>query len=832
MSKSDVLPARSWPGSIAHAWEHRGQVRLAGRLTDGSSFAAVFDNPPRRWFRRVSGAEIEESGEIWHDFAGNPVQSAQSGDPGANDSGLSAVDELLLYNAVRGAVLFTGSPTSGSRVDHVFRNPFIAPAQHDLTLTWAALDIETDRASRVVAVSLVYGKHEAVFFWGSPDQRVLVERDDRITWCESEAVLLKKLMAAVHSRDPDIITGWNVANFDFAVLEQRCQANNLRFDLGRTRQEATRVRNTPSGLSRVYIPGRQVVDAMRIVRGSGRSFSDMRLETVAREMLGHGKTVSSSGEDKLAELEDLRRYRPVQFCLYCLQDSRLVLDILSESGLDELTLARAGLTGVNLDMAWTSIPLFERIYSLELIRRRVLPLRAASGEDVSGAAGGTVLDPVPGLFRNVLVFDFRSLYPSIMLTFNIDPLAHQQARLSDQSDQVDQCITAPNGARFSRQPGILPQLLDGYFASRRTAIEAGDETAAYVYKILMNSFYGVLGSPGCRYAGSELAGAITSFGKMCLHFARDFFQQHGYSVLYGDTDSVFVYAGGQDWGGAAASDSSFAEEHAQRLNQALDEHINQAWGCNSQIRIRFEKAYRWFLLPRLRSGDVDQGIRGRAKGYAGLPAQSVPIPADQAGSPAEPGDTTRTPHTSTANQAAMPPIDIKGIEAARSDYTPLARRFQTELLYMLFAEADPLSIEDYVRSFIRQLNSGQLDSELVYRKVLRRPAQEYTHAATPQVRAARLLGWTTQRGRIEYTMTLDGPQPIQLSEQKKGLPDYQHYIEHQLRPIWNSIAETVDLGDSLMHIHKTQRPTDNQPHPAAGKLGRLSPLDDQLQLGL
>ena len=77
-------------------------------------------------------------------------------------------------------------------------------------------------------------------------------------------------------------------------------------------------------------------------------------------------------------------------------------------------------------------------------------------------------------------------------------------------------IEAPNGARFRREPAILPALLDRFFESRRQARERGDEVASFVYKIIMNSFYGVLGAAGCRFAGSQLAGAITSFGQHIL----------------------------------------------------------------------------------------------------------------------------------------------------------------------------------------------------------------------------------------------------------------------------------------------------------------------------
>ena len=161
---------------------------------------------------------------------------------------------------------------------------------------------------------------------------------------------------------------------------------------------------------------------------------------------------------------------------------------------------------------------FERIYGTELLRTGIAPPAPDPGADVSGAGGGTVLEPQPGVFDNVAVFDFRSLYPTVMLTFNIDPLAHARAKT-----ETERQIVAPNGAAFSRRPGLLPALISEYFAARRLAIDAGDSIAGQVYKILMNSFYGVLGTGACRYGRTQLAGSITSFARKWLLFSRDWF---------------------------------------------------------------------------------------------------------------------------------------------------------------------------------------------------------------------------------------------------------------------------------------------------------------------
>ena len=227
------------------------------------------------------------------------------------------------------------------------------------------------------------------------------------------------------------------------------------------------------------LPGRAVIDAMRLIRGSGARYEDLSLETVAREALGEGKSVSSRDEEKIEELGHLRVRDPDAFCAYCLRDSELVLRILDRTGLDELTARRASLTGVSLDLAWTSIPSFERVYGSALRARRVA-IPARSDRRVSGAAGGTVLEASAGMFERVLVFDFRSLYPSIMRTFNLDPLAYARAEarlgpaqiapddprsavISSRSDD----ITAPNGARFDSLPGVMPGLIAEYSARGR-----------------------------------------------------------------------------------------------------------------------------------------------------------------------------------------------------------------------------------------------------------------------------------------------------------------------------------------------------------------------------
>jgi len=776
---------------------------LTGRLEDGRSFAAALPAAPSAIFVDAeqgerAAAELARAfgqamfPEAWTDFSGNAIARIElpQGALGraeriirAADIRIAALDrpraqDLLSRLGIRGPVTLRGESRPGRRVDLVFNEPRLEAcnSSRELGPRWMALDIETDRENRVVAVSLAgHGGQGEVLFWGpsldSPTIRSFYD----------EGELLTALARRIVERDPDVVTGWNVIDFDFRVLVARFAALGRPFDIGRSEVPASFVEL--SGRRSMFdLPGRVALDGMRLVRASGRRFEDLSLEAVAREVLGEGKSVATRGTAKIEELERLRREEPESFCEYCLRDSELVLGILGATGLDSLTAKRAELTGVSLDLAWTSIPSFERVYAAELRLRRVLPPGKAERR-VSGAAGGTVLDPATGIFSNVIVFDFRSLYPSIMRTFNIDPLAYERAHapgsersaaIGSRSEGPGQ-IAAPNGARFERSPGIMPTLIERYARERERAIAAKDETAAYVYKILMNSFYGVLGAEGCRYSRTELAGAITSFGKKYLTRARDFFEARGHRVLYGDTDSVFVLSGmGDEADGADLMRLGAAA--ADELNDVLAREISEEYGLDSYLKIRCEKTYRRFFIPRLRavtragaSGSVQvSATRGRAKGYAGL----------------------------LLSEGGEERVEVKGMEAARSDFTALARRFQVDLLALVFAGASEDKLREFCKDVSLSLRRGELDDRLVYRRSLRRPAEEYA-TLTPPVRAARMLGWGSRRGRVSYVMTMAGAEPTAL--RSGAALDYEHYVERQLLPIALSVADALSSSMGVVY---------------------------------
>ncbi|GHV36409.1 DNA polymerase [Spirochaetia bacterium] len=854
----------------------KNRLFFLGRLEDGRSFVAVepvphpsfhvYEKDLPRCGPLLSSIKYEVKPTLLESFAGNGALSllefSRIGDRTAAfnnlarggilspDGDMKLTDAFLADHQIRLWMEIRGPSRPGRLVDLVFPEPILSPVSDAERagvvppLRLASIDIETDTQKgtiRAIGVSWAEARSltgDASAFKGLV--RVLTEnaqKSEVFLHCQSaepiealspaplifhgdEASLLRAFIADIQAGDPDVLTGWNFLDFDFKHIAERCACLGIPLAIGRAGEAAKFFDSSGAGdregrrSAAALVPGRQVIDALRIVRAGGRGlvaqgeggqFSDYSLESVSRAVLGEGKLVAfektytgnNAGEEKIARLNQLYAEDPLTFGEYCYRDAELAFRILAVTGLFQLTVERASLTGVSLDKAWTSVVSFERIYGLELRKRGIAPPVDETGRAVSGAAGGTVLDPLPGLFRNVAVFDFRSLYPSIMRTFNIDPLSHARAPTTE-------LINAPNGAAFCRTPGILPELITGYFASRRKALEAGDETASQVYKILMNSFYGVLGTRACRYGRTELAGAITSFARKWLLLSRDWFTGRGFKVLYGDTDSLFVETPLDNTAGYDEF-RSYCGELAAELNRFLTEKIRAEYDLESFIELRFEKPYRSLLLPPLRSGayaEEEAGDRAALRGRAALPRGRA---KGYGGFLIDPNGGEET-------------VEVKGMEAVRSDVTPLARRLQLELLELVFRGARDSGLSsgdsgyaefrEKVGETLKDLREGKLDGELVYRKRLSRPPESYTSSTPPQVKAARALGWKGRRGTVEFVWTQTGAEPVSLPHAPL---DYDHYANSQVLPVAKSIADALHWDmDSFFQKGKGRSPDAGQ----------------------
>jgi DNA polymerase-2 len=646
----------------------------------------------------------------------------------------------LIDKGIRGSLTIEGDSREGRGIHRVFEEPELGPADWTPELTVLSFDIETDpKAAKVLSIGL-YGCGAAEVLLLTP--RGLTAPAGAIA-CSSETELLQAFCRRVQELDPDVLTGWNVDDFDFPVLLRRADDLDVPFLLGRGLGTVRLLEGRgPRQPTQVVIPGRLVLDGIQLLRGAFIKMERYSLDFVARDVLGEGKIFT--GEHRAEEILQAFKEDRERFVEYNLADARLVTEILAKLELVELAVERSRLTGLPPDRVASSVAAFDFLYLTELGKKKVVAPTVGSGDEARrSTAGGYVFQPQAGLYENVLVFDVKSLYPSLIRSFQIDPLGYVE-----NPGPEDDLIVAPNGAAFRREPGILTRMLDELFPRREAAKKAGDTVASHAIKILMNSFFGVLGTPVCRFYNPEVANAITSFGRELLLWSRDHIEAKGLRVLYGDTDSLFVEAGVDEPQRAVELASGLVED----LNHSMSGHLREHWQVESRLEAEFERLYLRLFLPPVRHGTA-----GARKRYAGL---------------VEEGDEKRVVFT--------------GLEVVRRDWTGLARRTQRELYERLFFDRP---VEDHLRQVVTDLREGRLDAELTYRKALRKAPEAYISTTPPHVAAARKMSGRPGR-LISYVITTAGPEP---ADEQQSPFDYQHYVDKQIRPVAEPILSHLDL---------------------------------------
>jgi len=657
------------------------------------------------------------------------------------ESDIKPSDRFLMERFITAACTVRGEVLDRGKY-LVLINPKLRAARYLPRLSVTSIDIETDGLDGPLFSIAVSNADEEAVFMVDPGREL--QASPRLTPYRSESELLEGFFAWLSDRDPDVLIGWNVVNFDLDYLEKRSRALGVSFDVGRGGERATVLQpRTNAGMKVARVPGRVVLDGIELLRAAFWNFENFELETVAQELLGHGKRIEGP-YDRVEEIRRLYAEDKAALAAYNLEDCRLVREIFDKAQLLGFALRRSELTGLAIDRLGGSVAAFDNLYLPRLHRKAKVAPDVGAAPQGAGSPGGYVLDSRPGLYHNVLVLDFKSLYPSIIRTFKIDPYG-----LSEPGEDP---VPGFNGASFAREGAILPELIEHLWSVREAAKQAGDAPMAQAVKILMNSFYGVLGAHGCRFFDARLASSITRRGHQIIRESKVWLEEAGHEVIYGDTDSLFVLLGPEP-----------SEEQAQAIGVALAADLNEWWSqqlhaqmsLKSCLEIEFETTYHRFFMPTVRGEQT-----GSKKRYAGL----------------------------VRNARGQPVVLFKGLESVRTDWTPLARKFQRDLYTRIFTD-EPY--EAFVKAQLKALYAGQLDEHLVYRKRIRRPLEDYVTNVPPHVQAARKLDKPSRW--IRYVITANGPEPV-VTGSPAPRPDYDHYRARQLAPAADGILQFLDTS--------------------------------------
>lgn len=656
-------------------------------------------------------------------------------------------ERYLMERFITAPVWFSGQANGNGPLINGQMKP--AP-EYRPTLKLVSLDIETTAHGELYSIALEGCGQRQVYMLG-PANGGNEPLDFDLEYCVSRPQMLERLNQWLEQHDPDAIIGWNLVQFDLRVLQKHAERYQIPLKLGRG---GNLLEWREHGFKQNHFfasaAGRLIIDGIEALKSATWNFPSFSLEHVSQTLLGEGKSIDNPYQ-RMAEID--RRFAEDKPALarYNLKDCELVTRIFAKTDLLTFLLERATVTGLAADRSGGSVAAFSNLYMPRMHRLGfVAPNLGEQPEEHS--PGGFVMDSQPGLYDSVLVLDYKSLYPSIIRTFLIDPVGLVEGM---QHPGDADSVPGFRQARFSRNKHCLPAIVEQIWQGREAAKRQQNKALSQALKIIMNALYGVLGSSGCRFFDPRLASSITLRGHEIMRQTRELIEAQGYQVIYGDTDSTFVWLKQPHDEQQAAQ---IGRTLVQQVNQWWQQHLQQQFGLENALELEFETHYSRFLMPTIRGAE-----QGSKKRYAGLIAK--PDGSEE--------------------------MVYKGLETVRTDWTPLAQQFQ-QLLYQRIFKRQPY--QDFVREYVSQTLNGDFDDRLVYRKRLRRKLDEYQRNVPPHVRAARIADdYNRQQGRplqyqnggwISYVMTVAGPEPL---ETQQSAIDYPHYLERQLEPVADAI---------------------------------------------
>ncbi|XP_057374077.1 DNA polymerase delta catalytic subunit-like [Daphnia carinata] len=610
-----------------------------------------------------------------------------------------------------------------------------------------------------------------------------------------ETELLDKWANFVREVDPDIITGYNICNFDLPYLLNRAKHLKLReFDfLGRVKNKKSAIKETmiqSKQMGRrenksINIEGRVQFDLLLVLLRDYKLRS-YTLNSVSYHFLCEQK--EDVHHSIITELQEGNPQTRRRLAVYCLKDAYLPLRLLDKLMCLTNYMEMARVTGVPLSYLLTrgqQIKVVSQLLRKTKEQGLLMPVhKAEAGEEFEGA---TVIEPIRGYYSQpIATLDFSSLYPSIMMAHNLCYTSLVNPRDKGKLKE-DEYIKTPAGFYFvkaSVRKGLLPDILEALLAARKKAKkDLAVETDPLRQKVLdgrqlalkisANSVYGFTGAQVGKLPCLEISQSVTAFGRNMIEKTREeveakFRVENGYAhdakVIYGDTDSVMVKFGV----------STVAE--AMALGREAAEFVSAKF--IKPINLEFEKVYYPYLLIN-------------KKRYAGL-YWTKPEKFDK--------------------------MDCKGIETVRRDNCQLVANLINSCLQKILMERDPDGALEYAKQTISDLLCNKVDiSLLVITKELTKTDKDYAskqaHVELAHKMRKRDAGTAPKLGdRVPYVIIaaakntpayLKAEDPIFVLEHSVPI-DAQYYLENQLskplvrifEPILGSKAESLLLhGD-------------------------------------
>lgn len=628
-----------------------------------------------------------------------------------------------------------------------------------------AFDIETYnphgmpdyKEDPVILISLYYEKGPITISWKRSNIK-------NVIYVENEKALFYKFLQVVREIDPDIIVGYNSDTFDFLYLKNRAEVLGINFEiLGEKMKLVRRGRDWVPKFEKVIN-----IDLFTFIKNiiSPRLKTEvLNLDAVAKEILGEGKLLEKHERNIMGEIWDKGEID--KLVEYNQKDAELTYRLFEE--FKEFVFELTKLVGQNLyDVTRMTYGQLVEWYLMKKLKEKgEILLNRPKDEEIRERqrityTGAFVYEPKPGIYENIICIDFKSLYPTIMITYNISP----ENKMCEHEECKENGIEAEIMGRkkyiwFCRKrKGYIAKILEKIFVERSELkkklreLKKGTEeykildAKQYALKTIMNATYGYFGFPNARYYDVEIAASVTAFGRKWISKVIEEAKKEGFLVVYGDTDSVFI----------AGKPKEEGLKFLEKINKMLP----------GVMQMDFEDFY-----PRgiwiVKKGEE----RGAKKKYALIN---------------EKGELT-----------------IKGLEIVRRDWAKIAKIVQENVIRMILEGKKKEEIINWIKKILDDVkNHKRPIEEFVIYEQITRELEKYTAKNIPHLAAARRLerlGYKLRPGIVIGYVIVEGGGsisdrafPVEMVIKEGMTYDAKYYIEHQIIPAIERILEATGIS--------------------------------------
>ena len=607
-------------------------------------------------------------------------------------------------------------------------------------------------------------------FYASHFKKVLTWKkfrapEDYVEFCDGEEQLLERFKEIIEKEKPDVLCGYYSDGFDFPYIRARCDHYKIKLDIGLDYSEvAFRKGSNPSAVVHGIVHLDILSFIRRVVSRKLQTYT-YTLDAVSEELLGEKKIEVDM--DNFFEVWDNHPGKLGDYAKYNLHDSYLTYSLCRKLWPNIEELVRI-----------VGVPLFDavRMGFSQLVEWFILKqtpgfdeiaLNNPHHDDIEKRrrqtySGAFVFEPKPGLYDDIVVFDFRSLYPSIIVSHNIGLSTFN----CDCCVDKEKAPTEKGEYWFcAKKKGFLPSLLEDLI-SRRARIKQMVkkeknvllEARSEALKVLANSFYGYFGFFGARYYSIECARSITAYGRYYVTRLIDSAKKEGFNVLYADTDSCFITLDGKK--------KKDAEDFLDKVNSGLP----------GVMELDLEGFYPSGIFVSAKIGAF-----GAKKRYALL---------DEKGA-----------------------IKIVGFETVRRNVSDIAKDTQEEVLKIILREHDKEKALKYAKKVINDIKEKKIkNDDVIIKTQLQKDIGDYA-AFGPHVAVAQRMknaGLNVDAGTLISYIVAGGKGIIRdrakfPDEVKEGGYDSDYYINHQIVPAVEKIFEVLGYTKDDLLASKTQK---------------------------